>query len=822
MNPGSLSYYTISGEPATIGAGAIFSNITVTAYDQYSNQKTDYTGTVEFSTTDPNTFGNVRLNGSVPGPGTQYTFLPGDSGSHLFATNFILETPGNQTISVNDTVQTTVIETTGVINVTSGVIASFTLDDPGTVTAGVSFTLSVSSVQDAFGNAADGTIDITWVGGDSGTPAAPDGTQPSFAQIIVTGGSGSATQTLTKADTNVVLRGTDPVSLNFDDTDGVDAFTVQPGALDYFTVKSGAGGNIANQTAGVAFPIDITAVDVYGNQLDSGLNQYSGSVDLSLSNGETITTPSGAFTIGFLDDFNVTINTADTGVRIQIVDSGGTYGTDPSGLSNAFSIQPGVADHFDIVTDPIADQTAGIGFTVRIEAQDANNNILSFGTNKYNENEAVLSDVGPDSLTVVPSTLKFANGVWETAVTITGANIGANQTQLQVIDNVGGVQLTSDTSNLFTVNPGALDHFTFTTNPNNLEPTNSPIAIVIEARDAYENLVTSYAGTATISDSTATVYESPTPGDSAITFAVGQYNGSVVITQTQQDIVITVRDGVIVGKSTPFSAIGNEFAVTLGTTTAPKIALTGDTIEMFDFIINNSHPTDDLVLNSIDIYVACSSSAEFSVVNPSVLIDSMSIEDITNTGTYVNAPLPNTASAVTVPLTGITVPAGDNNVTLRVSVKIRSDISGAPIPSIQLRVKSIDTDRLGVQGNAVNNYTDLTPISDPEAYIQSSVTNIKTSQGDAAYNYPNPFNPRSQTTRIVFYNPAGNTSVSVKIFTLTGKLVKSITQSVSGEGSRYVDWNGRNGKGQVVRNGVYVAVIQLGSTRIMVKIAVVK
>jgi hypothetical protein len=37
-----------------------------------------------------------------------------------------------------------------------------------------------------------------------------------------------------------------------------------------------------------------------------------------------------------------------------------------------------------------------------------------------------------------------------------------------------------------------------------------------------------------------------------------------------------------------------------------------------------------------------------------------------------------------------------------------------------------------------------------------------------------------------------------------------------------VVWDGKNGKGQVVRNGVYVAIIKAGGAKMTVKIAVIK
>ena len=65
--------------------------------------------------------------------------------------------------------------------------------------------------------------------------------------------------------------------------------------------------------------------------------------------------------------------------------------------------------------------------------------------------------------------------------------------------------------------------------------------------------------------------------------------------------------------------------------------------------------------------------------------------------------------------------------------------------------------------------------------------------------------------------------MSIKIFTLTGRLVRTLSRSgLLQNQSQEIEWDGKNGKGQVVRNGVYVAVIQIGGSRAMIKIAVVK
>jgi flagellar hook assembly protein FlgD len=52
--------------------------------------------------------------------------------------------------------------------------------------------------------------------------------------------------------------------------------------------------------------------------------------------------------------------------------------------------------------------------------------------------------------------------------------------------------------------------------------------------------------------------------------------------------------------------------------------------------------------------------------------------------------------------------------------------------------------------------------------------------------------------------------------------VRSLTDAAN-VGSNEVQWDGKNGKGQIVRNGVYVAIIlPPGGAKQTVKIAVVK
>jgi len=98
-------------------------------------------------------------------------------------------------------------------------------------------------------------------------------------------------------------------------------------------------------------------------------------------------------------------------------------------------------------------------------------------------------------------------------------------------------------------------------------------------------------------------------------------------------------------------------------------------------------------------------------------------------------------------------------------------------------------------------------------------------------NYPNPFGtPSRPTTRFVYYLKQAS-DVRIKIFTLTGDLVQAWEytkaahprQTSAGVHQDEVIWDGRNGQGQKVMNGVYLAYLQTDYGEMaLTKIAVVK
>ena len=98
-----------------------------------------------------------------------------------------------------------------------------------------------------------------------------------------------------------------------------------------------------------------------------------------------------------------------------------------------------------------------------------------------------------------------------------------------------------------------------------------------------------------------------------------------------------------------------------------------------------------------------------------------------------------------------------------------------------------------------------------------------------AHNYPNPFRAGSESTRISYFLTR-DTAVRITVYDLTGRLVwtRDIPAGAPGatgvEGGAWceVEWDGRNGAGEVVRNGIYLCRIEAGGQSASFKIAVAK
>jgi hypothetical protein len=125
--------------PTTAGVSHTF---TVTALNADGTVNTGYTGTVHFTSSDPQAV--------LP---ADYTFTAADLGTHTFTAT--LKTAGGQSIAATDTGTYGVVGTESGIAVQPAAATKFVLSVPTSVTAGVAFSVTLT-VEDAYGNVVTG------------------------------------------------------------------------------------------------------------------------------------------------------------------------------------------------------------------------------------------------------------------------------------------------------------------------------------------------------------------------------------------------------------------------------------------------------------------------------------------------------------------------------------------------------------------------------------------------------------------------------------------------------------------------------------------
>ncbi|MBA3697901.1 MAG: hypothetical protein H0W78_03395 [Planctomycetes bacterium] len=142
VGSGVASTLQVSGFPSSQSAGTPTSVI-VTALDGVGNTATGYTGTVHFTSNDPQAI--------LP---ADYTFLVSDNGVKTFTTAAQLRTVGTRSVTATDTGTASITGTQGSITVTpaTAIQLGFTTQ-PGSATAGAAFaTQPVVRTRDAYGN----------------------------------------------------------------------------------------------------------------------------------------------------------------------------------------------------------------------------------------------------------------------------------------------------------------------------------------------------------------------------------------------------------------------------------------------------------------------------------------------------------------------------------------------------------------------------------------------------------------------------------------------------------------------------------------------
>ena len=504
------SYYLAITGNATQEAGTS-QTITITAYDEFNNVATNYTGTKQIrfggaSASDaPSTNPNVDVVDF--GTNTDIDFSSGVATASLSlfkvedavvtATDY---TSGSAGITTPDNV--TSGEVTYVyklpVEVTPAAANYFAVTGNGTQTAGESQSITVTA-YDSWNNKAtgyQGSKDVTFSGASDSpdspkaavSPTVSNNGEPSVdidfgsvTSMTFTEGVATGSMVLTKVETAEV-KATEGLITTSDDYDL--EVVVSHAANNYFAVTGSA-----TQVAGVAQNITVTMYDAFNNIATS----YDGDMSLTFSGASASedgdipvigTTNFGdATTVSFVNGIasNVAMTLFDaanpTSDALVDVNNGTQTAT---GLELLVNVTPNDATQLRIDTEPSSYVRAGDALAQQpvISIRDAYGNVTTADDTTLviaSINTGTDELVGTDTITVTVGVANFTNLSYEVMEAIS--------------INFDASVLATVTSQNITVDHNATDYYTYTASPAYIYAGGQRGKFTVKRYDAYDNEV---------------------------------------------------------------------------------------------------------------------------------------------------------------------------------------------------------------------------------------------------------------------------------------------------------------------------------------------
>ena len=245
--------------------------------------------------------------------------------------------------------------------------------------------------------------------------------------------------------------------------------------------------------AGTAATVTVTAYDTYGNLVDSGPNQYLGTVDLSCTDSRVAGLPA-SYTFSALDagshTFSNVILVKAGGQSISVTDS--ATGTIAGNVP--VSVVPARAQQLVVTTSFASPDVAGTLGTVTVTAEDAYNNPVSNGPDQY---------LGTVNLS---STDSQVTGLPKNS-TFTALDAGSHTFTGVVLKTAGSQVITATDSGTTTIKgsttvdvaPLAASQLVFTTQPPSPIIPGQAFSVVVSVEDSFHNVVPGFNGNVTIS-----------------------------------------------------------------------------------------------------------------------------------------------------------------------------------------------------------------------------------------------------------------------------------------------------------------------------------
>jgi hypothetical protein len=334
---------------------------------------------------------------------------------------------------------------------------------------------------------------------------------------------------------------------------------VNPGNLFQFAFSNIVG----PVTAGIPFPISITAEDQSGNRLVD----YSGTLTLSANTGTGTISPTTVVINQGLYTGNVTLTKAAEGVFLSVTDGAATPHT---GTSNQFRVNAGALAKFQVLVPGIIatpglapgysgspnDQSSGQPFPIQVNGVDAHWNVVSSASDSFGVSSTDLTASLPANTTLV-------NGTRNLSITLNGA--GAHSITAFHLSNP---QIANGQSPYINVIPQNLDHFAFAQIQSPVNAGTS-FTITIRAETNSNLIVGNFTGFVNLTASTG---ENTILPDQAGPFVGGTWSGEVTLTKAASNVYITASDDVL----PPHSGSSNLITVLPGTFSKLQVLLPGE------------------------------------------------------------------------------------------------------------------------------------------------------------------------------------------------------------------------------------------------------
>jgi hypothetical protein len=295
-SPAGATHLSVTA-PASAIIGQAF-NFTVTALDAANNTATSYSGTVHFSSTDPQAV--------LPSNSTLINGVGQFSGSLKFCC-------GDQYIIATDALASSITGSSNPINLSGGPISHFSFAAPAAVTAGTAFTIGVTALD-----ASNNEVTI-YSGRVRLTSSDMQAVLPSDFTLTMGVGTFSATLNSLGGQT---ISATDSVRHSITGTSS--SIIVGSNAATHFSLSSPVSVHAQN-----SFNFTVTAVDAANNPAIT----YSGVAHFTSSDGQAALPPNSSLASG-TGTFSATLKT----VGSQTITATDTVTSSITGTSNSIGV----------------------------------------------------------------------------------------------------------------------------------------------------------------------------------------------------------------------------------------------------------------------------------------------------------------------------------------------------------------------------------------------------------------------------------------------------------------------------------------------------